>query len=308
MPIDFNVYFRFVRLISENKYKLDVINIHYEQDYRNLLNDFMSEEDKGDIFVENEYIYNSLYRCIINSYRSKSIKILSTKLSFDWLSEQYLFASTGSYEEDYIEELYLIIDKIKNRVLELGGQITLELNEVNNVNISIIAEKIQSTSNEKLKLELSEYHYDKMYEEYLERHNTDESIFHAKLCYKYNNKQSSGTANNIGYVLMINEEYGDALELFNVSIENSKTPNDKIFPLYNKSIIYALQGEMTKSLENIDIVIDILTANKLNKYKAECLMLPELNDGRLEFKEICNKPIFLDTANLARKNIETMLH
>ena len=171
----------------------------------------------------------------------------------------------------------------------------------------MLAQKIESTANEKFREMVATRHWVRMGEEYVEKRNIDEALFHASLSYRYNpNPEELVIGNNLGYLFMAVGELGKARHLLERAVDICVEPQDCALCNYNLGVLEAKSGDLKSALVKIELSIE--QAKNLNEQKREisCLFIPRAVNEEIKFEEI-EKPDLLEVAREAQKILQSLL-
>jgi len=303
-----NSFFRHIKGLSEILpwfFELDV-NI----DISKIYTDMISKSSDDDIFVESPPIIQDLYLLMIKYRNKKAIPIVEITLIFPWLNVRSWYHAENPNDTASINGCLDKVESIKERVNEVGGDLIVEKKELPIIPIEEIVQKIEKTANEKLRNSLARYHHYEMTEEYIEKSNTEEALFHANLSYRYNSNPKPYISNNLGYLFMSVGDWDKARCLLEKAIKDYKEPHELELALhnYNLGILEAKCGNFNEALAKINFCIDELRDVGKKERECGCLFIPRIENGELKYEEVRKQPDLLEIAVGAKNNLEKFLN
>jgi len=215
----------------------------------------------------------------------------------DWKTHQPI----GSIAEDVSQKLR----EATSRASTVGGEITVTATHRTLPPVERFATYFEQSAEhgpDETSL-LSAVHASSMSNAYLKKEPRDleESLFHARLAYRYNPLWTS--ANNLGYLHMIANNLDTAAESLQEALAQDDKPESQALPNYNLGVIYAKQGSFVEALEKLELSARQAEKAKPEQRQCSCLLVPETGEKGLQFTEV-NDPDLLEVAEKAIKCIE----
>lgn len=270
----------------------------------------MSENPDEDVFVETFPLIEGLYNLMLLYKDKQKMAVVQIKISLPWLNVQSFHHATNP---DDTKSINICLDEtksLKERANEIGGggKLLVEKKELPVVPVEVLAQKIERTDNERLRNFLALYHSRKMAEEYVEKSNVQEALFHANLSQRYNSNPDPSVSNNLGYLYMSVGDLDKARNLLEKAVGSYKEPHESALPNYNLGILEAKCGNFKNALEKIKLCIEQTEnySKETWRRKCACLFIPKAINGKLKLEEI-KEPDLLEVAREAKNNLELLL-
>jgi len=280
------------------------LQLDNEIDFDQAVRGLADEEKAQDIFATAPPWILDIYFVMIKYRNEKEIPFIAMDVSLPWFkacSWFYPKSPKGNFE---INELERNFKDLKDRVNKSSGKFTVDVRTIAVISTDILFRKIKTTENSLARRIAVDFHLFQMFEEYLNRKDSEEAFFYAKLASELCDDISPGDCNNMGYVFMNKGELTGARELFEKSISKYAEEQEKALPYYNLGILEGKLGNPKQSLEKITLSLRALN-NK--NYECGCLFIPKIKGKKLIFEEVREKPNLLEIANEAKRVIEINL-
>jgi tetratricopeptide (TPR) repeat protein len=253
-------------------------------------------------------IIKKLYLLVIKYRDKKAIPIVDITLIFPWLNFHSLYYAENPNDTSLINGYLDKVESIKERVVEVGGDLIVKKKELPITTIEEIVQKIEKTANEKLRNSLVFSHHFEMIIEYMDKLNKEEALFHANLSYRYNSNLEPFMYNNIGYVFMSVGDCDKARRILEKSIKNYQESYKSALPNYNLGILEAKCSNFNEALVKINFCIDEIRDVSKKERECGCLFIPRIENGELKYEEVRKNPDLLEIAVEAKKNLEIFLN
>jgi len=260
-----------------------------------------------DVFVESPPIVEDLYFCMLDYQGKETMPIVLVKIILPWLNVQSWFYAENPNDVTPVDSCLQKIESLTKRVNRMGGNLALEKKELPVVPVEVLAQKVEYTANERFREWLALRHELKMIEAYVEEANVDKALVHAKLLYRYNPNPEPSTSNNLGYFFMSVGDLDKARNLLENAANSYKEPHESALPNYNLGVLEAKCGRFKEALAKINLSIEQIKDTSKGKREMSCLFVPEIINGKLEFREVREEPDLLEVASEAKTNLERFL-
>lgn len=298
----------FLGKIGITSIELFLITDYLNFDFNELCIKFANQNLEEDIFEENPPgILEKLYFLMLDYRFEKTIPVLQMRINLLGITGLYLYYVPNPTNLDDLDTFLQNVEPLKKRADEVGGKLLVEKKEIPVVSVEVLTKKVEFTKNEKFKNLLSDLHALKMVRQYLENANIEEALFHGDLAFRYSSEPEPGLSNNLGYLYMCVGDFDKARSLFEKAISDYKESSEAALPNYNLGVLEAKCGNFDIALEKINFCISQLEATSEREVECECLIVPKLIGGKLEYEEI-KKPNLLETAIKARDVLESFLN
>jgi len=278
---------------------VDLVSIATKMAYKS------SDED---IFVESPMIVKDLYFLMVDYQGKETMPIIVVKIILPGLNVQSCFYAENPNYAKPISSCLRKIEALKERVNEIGGKLLVEKKELPIVPVELLAQRVEHTANERLSYLLALEHSLKMIQAYIKGANVDEALLHANLSYRYNHNPTPDESNNLGYLFMSIGDLDKARNLLEEAANSYKEPHESALPHYNLGVLEAKCGNFKEALAKINLSIEQIKGTSKGKREMSCLFVPEVINGKLEFKEVREKPDLLEVACAAKRNLEDFLN
>lgn len=268
-----------------------------------------SEVKKRDFHLKH-FLRLSLYLGYVAFWRSTEADFVRVTVSSQWgngalwVTDWKTHQPIGSIAEDVSQELR----EVTSRASTVGGEITLTATRRTLPPAERFATYFEESAEHGLDVKslLSAVHSSSMANAYLKKEPSDleESLFHARLAYRYNPLWTS--ANNLGYLCMVANNLDTAAESLQEALAQDDKPESQALPNYNLGVIYAKQGSFVDALKQLELSARQAKKAKPEQRQCSCLLVPEIEDAGLSFPEV-RDPDLLHTAQKAIECIEQVL-
>ena len=266
-------------------------------DVRGVVARLVDSAFEEDIFSSSPLVEERYYRMIENQGKS-AFPLLQLRISFPWTT-----INTLHYVKDAKDNLPLVafqkhLEPLINRAKEVGATLTADILELPVAPLDLLAHKIETTENERLRSLITFRHLNRMYQEYVERGNLTGAALYGRLAYRYDRELSPEHGNNIGYLLMKVGDLDSAKELFELAASVTPPPQLRCLPQYNLAILESMRGDLPMALVRLDRCIGHISAAPSETTQCDCLIVPTIAGNRLTFSEVKNVDL-LSTAGQA---------
>lgn len=258
-----------------------------------------------DVFVEGPPIVEDLYELMMDYRHKEKMPLVWIKLILPWQNVHTWFYSENPDDNEPIESCLREVAPLRVRANELGGDLITEKKEIPVAPFEILAQKVEKTANEKLRVEFSVHHASQMVNEYIEKR-VEEALFHANLSYEYNSDPAPRESNNLGYLFLSRGDWEKAGSLLERAIAGYKEPKEKALPAYNLGVLDAKCGNFENALAKFKLCIEQIENVHKEERLAGCLFIPKVVNEELRFEEV-EKPDLLEAAREAKNNVESLL-
>ncbi len=284
------VKFTFNRVYLPNESNQTPILALPNIDINNFISKISDINSKEDIFSGSSSILADLYFLMLN-YRYKNsipaIKIFLTIPDIE-LTRYFCYKEPIDYSDNNITIDLHTTRIFEERAAEIGGTFLIQKNDFVVIPYERLIKKVENTGNESLKHFIIDQHTMRMTQEYTEKRNCKEAIFHAQLVYKYNNDNNLSPVinNNLGYLFMSEGNLDKARDLFQKAINEYREAEQLSLPNYNLGILEAKCGNFDKALSQINLCIEQIGNIEKEKRVMLCLFIPKVIDSELKFEEL----------------------
>lgn len=269
----------------------------------------MASQDFGeDLFTESSTIMRDMYFLMLTYREKETIPIVWIKLILPWLKAQSWHYAENPNNTGLVDDVLRRVQSLKGRVSEVGGNFTAERKELRVVPVEGLAQKIETTVNEKFRNNIAAHHALRTIVGYIENVNINEVLFHANLSYRYNPAPKDYfISNNLGYLFMAVGELGKARDLLQRAVDTCDAPKQCALCNYNLGTLEAKEGDFPSALAKIELCIK--QARNVEKQDREmaCLFVPRIVNTKLKFEEVRN-PDLLEVAYEARSTLQSLLN
>jgi tetratricopeptide (TPR) repeat protein len=268
----------------------------------------MASEDSGeDLFSESSTMMEDLYFLMLAYREKETISIVWLRPILPWLKAQSWHYADDPNNTEPVDACLHRIQSLRARANEIEGNLVVEKKELRVVSVEVLAQKIESTDNEKFRDTVAMNHALRMSTQYVEEANVNEALLHAKLSYRYNPAPEGGISNNLGYLFMAVGELDKARELLERAVDICDEPEECALSNYNLGILEAKEGDFPSALFKIELSIE--QAKNVEKQEREmaCLFVPRIVNAELEFEEVKN-PDILEVACEAKNTLQLLLN
>lgn len=251
-------------------------------------------------FDANPELAKILYTLNLKFADNISYPIGAITVTTSWckVTRLYTFDEDSQIEEGQ-KAVTELVERIRERAIELGGNVENSVYIVQTLNLKSMTDKVSSSKNEEIKREIFDYHVSEMFDCYLETGNKELALVHAETALLCSEPSDGSEANNLGYVLMSGNNLEASKNAFIKSISLSeKDGGNYALPHYNLSILRARENNIFESINLLMIARE--KAEKMSEVglACSCLFVPLIDNGNLIFKEV-SQPNLLDTINEA---------
>ncbi|MEH2318151.1 ATP-binding protein [Nostoc sp.] len=247
-----------------------------------------------------------LYKAMLDYRNNETIPVVSVKLDLHWLKVKFWYYPEKPNFINAIDEFIEKLAVIKNRIHQINGDLTIELENLKLIPIELLSNKIQDLYHGKYNQILTNYHVQKTFVEYLDKNNSKEALFHGKLAYYYNSSDISIQI-NLSYLFLVNDDVDKAKELLQKALQNGISDSELLaLADYNMGIAEIKSSNLIASLEQINLCIETSQNLECSDRICSCLLIPKINNGQIIFVEVRDKDL-LEVACEARTNLEYWL-
>jgi len=268
----------------------------------------MASEDSGeDLFTEGSRLMSDIYFLMLIYRERETIPIVWIRLILPWLKTQSWHYVEKPNNTEPVDACLHIIQSLKGRVNEVGGDLVVEKKELRVVPVEVLAHKIEITGNEKFRNMAAIHHVVRMTTEYAREANVNEAVFHANLSYRYNPAPENHVmSNNLGYLFMAVGGLDKARELLERAVDICDGPEECALSNYNLGVLEAKRGDFPSSLAKIELCIEQAKNIEKQKREIDCLFVLRIVNAKLEFQEVKN-PDILEVACKAKNILKSFL-
>lgn len=269
----------------------------------------MASEDSGeDFFAEGSSLMLETYFLMLAYRERETIPVVWIRLILPWLKIQSWHYLEKPNNTEPVDACLHIIQSLKGRVDQVGGDLAVEKKDLRVVPIEVLAQKVKATDNQKFRDFIANSHALRMTAEYTTEANVNEALFHANLSYRYNPAPEEHVmSNNLGYLFMAVGDLDRARELLERAVDICDGPEECALSNYNLGVLEAKRGDFPSAFAKIQLSIE--QAKKLEEQKREmaCLFVPRIVNAKLEFEEV-KHPDILEVAREAKNTLESLLN
>lgn len=271
-----------------------------------------AQQPNGDVFVESELLSEELYKKMSESQGEIAIPVILVNPDLPWLNLQSLYCIMKPTDSKALEEGIDRVRSLGERITKLGGNLVVERKEVPIVPLTLLADKVEHTANERLRLRLSRFHMNNAKSAYLEDLDLEKASLHANLSYRYNPKPDGiGVSNDLGYIFLSADDFDKAEILFKraISLSESTNSSEPVFPalpIYNLGVLRAKRGQLESAQDHFQSCISLAQNLNSEDRRMMCLWVSAVINDALEFAERM-KPDLLETAESAKAAIERIM-
>jgi tetratricopeptide (TPR) repeat protein len=269
----------------------------------------MASEDSGeDLFAEGSGFISDIYFLMLTYRERETIPIVRIRLILPWLKIQSWHYVEKPNNTEPVDACLHIIQSLKGRVNEVGGDLIVEKKELRVVPVEVLAQKIKITGNERFRDMVAVGHVVKMSTEYAREANINEALFHANLSYRYNPAPEEHVmSNNLGYLFMAVGDLDKARELMERALDICGEPEECALSNYNLGVLEAKGGDFPSALSKIELCIEQAKSVEKQKREMDCLFVIRIVNAKLEFEEVKN-PDILEVACETENTLRFLLN
>jgi tetratricopeptide (TPR) repeat protein len=248
----------------------------------------VASEDSGeDLFTQGSRLMSDTYFLMLTYRERETIPIVWLRLILPWLKVQSWHYAANPNNTETVDACLHIIQSLKGRANEIGGNLMVEKKELRVVPIEVLAHKIEITANEKFRDSIAINHAVIMSTEYAGEANTSEALLHANLSYRYNPAPKAYfVSNNLGYLFMAVGDLDKAQKLLERGIDLCHEPQECALSNYNLGVLEAKRGDFPSALSRIELSIEQATNVEKEKRRVDCLFVLKIVNAKLEFEEV----------------------
>lgn len=246
-------------------------------------------ESQEDIFADGPLLVKDLYILMNRFDDQEALPILSISVKFLFLQVHswYYFEPGCSNNIECME----LLEKIAGNVMSLGGELSYKVNIVSFSSRETLQRKVLFTTNEKLRIDLSNYHHHALFQSYVFEKNLEKAIFHADVAIKYNpDIKYVSYCTNLGYIYIAKGELEEAKKILLRALSSDEKNYEKALPLYNLGILSAIEKDYQKSVEYFSTCIDYMAELGNVPRFCSCLFTLKEEKGELLVEECVNDP------------------
>jgi tetratricopeptide (TPR) repeat protein len=267
-----------------------------------------SEDSDVDLFAQGSRLMSEVYFLMLTYREKETIPIVWLKLILPWLKVHSWHYVANPNNAEPMDACLNIIQSLKGRVNEVGGDLVVEKKELRVVPVEVLAHKIEITSNEKFRDTVAIRHAIRVGTEYIVGANVDEALLHANLSYRYNPAPKEYfVSNNLGYLFMAVGELDKAKELMERAVDLCDEPQWCALSNYNLGVLEAKRGDFPSALSKIELSIEKAKNVEKQKRKMDCLFVLRIVNAKLEFEEVKN-PDILEVACETENTLRFLLN
>jgi tetratricopeptide (TPR) repeat protein len=137
-----------------------------------------------------------------------------------------------------------------------------------------------------------------MYDEYVDRENSEEAYFHGSLAERYGLRFDGDDSNNFGYVALSLGHLEEAKGLFLDAVRSYEEM--PYLPMYNLAMVLAKSWDISGAITHLERAMEKAKDVPKTKRTASCLFAPIVRDGSLDLVE---KRGHVDVWEMAKEGI-----
>jgi hypothetical protein len=261
-------------------------------------------DESHDAFVNEVRGLDSVYMMMMRLRRVTEVPIFVVSVRLPWVS---VAITLGTSSEEYAvvadnAETELIA--LKSRADTVGAEVTHSTGMLKVAPYELLQSRLKTSENAKLRAEICKEHLSEMYDQYIEKRNLKEAAFHAASLVRLDYQPSEEEANNLGYVLLSLEQYGDAQKYFSIAKETDKTNNGRLLSTYNLGITELMGGRKQKAGELFEWCMEFGKGLPTRDRFVSCLFVPKVDGtGGVRLEETFDNPDVWRLAKVARQAI-----
>ncbi len=264
--------------------------------------------DSGeDLFVESSSVIGDIYFLMVRYRERETVPVVRVGATLPWLNAQRWYYSNNPNDIDPVDTGLRMVEALSGRVKDVGGNLVVEKKELRVAPVEVLARRIEGTANEQFRNDVAQRHALSTVNEYLEKADVKEALFHASLSYRYNpNPKEWSISNNLGYLFMAVGDWDKARHLLERAVAICDEPKDCALSNYNLGVFEAKSGDLRSAVAKIELSIEQAKDLGKNQREMGCLFVPRVVEGELDFEER-KKPDVLEVAREAKSTLELLL-
>jgi len=287
---------------------IDKLFLNLDTDLSTVFEEISSRiKGASDILDPHVGILEDLFPIMLHYRDLESVPFIFLRISSSLLNAQMCYYAAHPIATKQIGECLRKIEELKNNIREVGGDLVFDTKNLTVIPPEILCKYIMSSSNDRLKNNVTGLLEGEMFNEYMNRKSIKGALCNADLLYNYFENKGPGLCNNIGYVFMNSERLDEAAQLFEMAIIDYKDEKDRALPNYNLGIVNAKRKYYKEALFKIELSIQQLIESGSKKVICSCLVVPKLINGRLLFEEVREEPDLIVVTLEAKTSLALLL-
>ena len=173
------------------------------------------------------------------------------------------------------------LSECSRRAAELNGELRADRVSLPVTPIEVLTQKVEMSSNSRLREELSSNHHNRMIDAYLKNGDIETALFHGKLAYRYG--RSAELANNLGYICLTTGHLSDAQGYLEEACRTYKKSEDLALCSYNMGLVDLKKHDFEAALARCEYAKEQLQQGGERK-KPIYLIVPSINESDLSLQ------------------------
>ena len=169
---------------------------------RNCLEALLANGD-ADPFESTPGIASELYWLSVTqrSHQNMEVAIVTIDIPSAQVTQYYSLDDSAQGEQRPLDEINSLISTLSERVADVGGTVEVEIPTFDVVPVEILANQVTRTVNHQIRNNISHRHIHRMVDAHVKQRDTEESLFHGELAFRYNPDRYA--PNNLGYLYLV---------------------------------------------------------------------------------------------------------